>query len=741
MDFEKIGKYQIIGKIGQGAMGEVFKAHDPLLNRLIAVKTISGSAPAEGDARKRFLREAQSAARLNHPNIITVFDLGEEHGRVYMAMELLEGTDLREIINTHAVTDLGQKLDFMEQVCDGLAYAHAKQIVHRDLKPGNIHVQPSGQVKIMDFGLARLGASEMTATGTVMGTPNYMSPEQVRGEKADARSDIFSLGAVFYELLTAHKAFDADSIHAVLFQVLEHDPEPVRHWAQDVPEILVEVVHRALEKDPARRFQDAAQMREALRIARQVFAGELDEAAGLTALQELGSADATVVGLAANGDATIITSDPTAAGPDVAVDRTRTRRAASLLKGRSLSRPGSSRAGRTGTARPSSRAPAVPAPPPRRASRLPVMLGAGVLALVVMAGLAVWLLRPAPVAPTPTPNVTDPLMVDALVASLVELANQDLKNKNYASAVRRADSILSLRKDNAEARDIRGLAQGKLEELKGAAQEARRAFEAGETDKATQALATVMSIDPSDPVVDELSQKLNRYFQGKAEDARSEMAKSRALAEGAGATRQPDFADAAESGRKAEALFKNREFAVATGRYLEARDRFDRARNDQIRPTPAPRPAPIVVTPTLAPAPPTLPIPAPPSFVPTSAPGPVTLASAPPPTPALGDEPAIRQVIEDYKRAIESKNLELFRAVKPSLSAVEEKALRDLFKSGARQQLNLTVESVQVEGGQAKVRTSRQDSIDGRQQRKVQQTFNLTKAPSGWVIRDWTITQ
>jgi len=206
MDFEKIGKYQIVGKIGHGAMGEVFKAHDPLLNRLIAVKTISGSAPAEGDARKRFLREAQSAARLNHPNIITVFDLGEDQGRVYMAMELLEGTDLREIINTQAVTDIGQKLDFMEQVCDGLAYAHDKQIVHRDLKPGNIHVQPSGQIKIMDFGLARLGASEMTATGTVMGTPNYMSPEQVRGEKADARSDIFSLGAVFYELLTAHKA-------------------------------------------------------------------------------------------------------------------------------------------------------------------------------------------------------------------------------------------------------------------------------------------------------------------------------------------------------------------------------------------------------------------------------------------------------------------------------------------------------------------------------------------------------
>jgi serine/threonine-protein kinase len=733
MDFEKIGKYQIVGKIGHGAMGEVFKAHDPLLNRLIAVKTISGSSPAEGDARKRFLREAQSAARLNHPNIITVFDLGDENGRVYMAMELLEGTDLREIINTHAVTDLGQKLDFMEQVCDGLAYAHAKQIVHRDLKPGNIHVQPSGQVKIMDFGLARLGASEMTATGTVMGTPNYMSPEQVRGEKADARSDIFSLGAVFYELLTAHKAFDADSIHAVLFQVLEHDPEPVRHWAEDVPEIMVEVVHRALEKDPARRFQDAGQMREALRIARRVFAGELDEAAGLTALQELGSADATVVGLAANGDATVITSDPTAAGPGVSADRAR--KAASLLKARSQPRPpGSSRPGRTGTARPSSRAPVAP-PPPRRASRRPVLLGAGVLALVVAAGLAVWLLRPSPVAPTPTPNATDPLMVDALVASLVELANQDLKNKNYPSAVRRADSILSLRKDNAEARDIRGLAQGKLEELKAGAQEARRAFEAGDTDKASQALATVMSIDPNDPVVDELSQKLNRYFQGKAEDARSEMARSRALAEGAGATRQADFAGAVDGARKAEALFKNREFAVATGRYLEARDRFDRAKYAQVRPTPAPRPTPIVVPPTPAPAPPTLPVSAPPSVVPTFAAGPVTLPSAAPPPPAIGDEPAIRKVMEDYKRAIESGSVELFRAVKPNLSSKEEQSLRESFKAIRNHQVNLSLGPIQIAGSQAAIRVSRQDVLDGRKV-AFQQTFTLVKGPSGWVIRE-----
>ncbi len=223
MDFERIGKYKVVGKIGEGAMGQVYKAHDPILNRFVAIKTMLASVGSDEELRKRFHREAQSAAGLNHPNIITVYDFGEEQGVAYMAMELLVGHDLRSVIGNLAVT-LDEKMSIMEQICDGLTFAHAMEIVHRDLKPANIHVQPNGQVKIMDFGLARLGASDMTRTGMVMGTPNYMSPEQVRGEKVDARSDIFSVGAVFYELLTVHKPFFADSTHAVLFQVAREGP-------------------------------------------------------------------------------------------------------------------------------------------------------------------------------------------------------------------------------------------------------------------------------------------------------------------------------------------------------------------------------------------------------------------------------------------------------------------------------------------------------------------------------------
>src|SRR5712692_5316650 len=194
MQLEQIGKYRVLAKIGQGSMGEVYKGHDPFLNRFVAIKTITASLGADEEIRKRFLREAQSAARLNHPNIITVYDFGEEHGKIYMAMELLEGADLKQAIARRAPLSLDDKLSIVDQIAEGLAFAHSHEIVHRDLKPANVHLLGNGQVKIMDFGLARLGGSEMTRAGMVMGTPHYMSPEQVRGERADARSDVFALG-------------------------------------------------------------------------------------------------------------------------------------------------------------------------------------------------------------------------------------------------------------------------------------------------------------------------------------------------------------------------------------------------------------------------------------------------------------------------------------------------------------------------------------------------------------------
>ena len=290
MDLRQLGKYEIVGKIGQGAMGEVFKAHDPILGRDVAIKTMTAAIGTDEELRKRFHREAQSAARLSHPNIITIYDFGEDQGKVYMAMELLEGNDLKDLIGRHTPMSLAEKLGLMEQICDGLAFAHAKDVVHRDLKPANIHIQRGGQIKIMDFGLAKLSSSDMTRAGMIMGTPNYMSPEQVRGEKATARSDVFSLGAVFYELLTNRKPFEADSLHAVLFQVMQNEPETLANLIPDIPPALQQVVERAMHKDPTARFRDAGEMREGLRPARTALS---QWAGGTLAPTEV---DATIVG-------------------------------------------------------------------------------------------------------------------------------------------------------------------------------------------------------------------------------------------------------------------------------------------------------------------------------------------------------------------------------------------------------------------------------------------------------------
>ena len=266
MELSQVGKYAIIGKIGAGAMGEVFRAHDPVLGRDVAIKVVLGKLSEDEGARQRFQREARAAAQLNHPNIITVYDFGEERGMAYMAMELLEGQDLRELMAKGQLRALEDKLSMMEQILDGLAFAHLKGVMHRDLKPGNVHVLPNGQIKIMDFGLARR-AQDAAASGVVMGTPYYMAPEQAQGERATARSDIFSLGAMFYEMLAGRRPFTGATIPAVLFSVVHRDPEPLGKVVPDLATGIVAMVMRAIAKDPAARHADASEMLRALRVA------------------------------------------------------------------------------------------------------------------------------------------------------------------------------------------------------------------------------------------------------------------------------------------------------------------------------------------------------------------------------------------------------------------------------------------------------------------------------------------
>ena len=264
----RIGKYTAFEKIGRGSTSEVYKAYDPILNRFVAIKTIAQGAGINEEIRARFYREAQSAARLTHPNIITIYELGEDQQWVFIVMELLVGCDLKHFIQDRKSLTLDQKLELLQQVAAGVGFAHSKGIVHRDLKPGNIHVQSSNQVKIMDFGLARLASSGITRSGMVMGTPNYMSPEQVRGETVDITSDVFSMGAILYELFSFKKPFQAVSLHETMMRVMRGEREPLSKVVPRIHPALAEIVDKALALEPHDRYRNGNELFEALSEAR-----------------------------------------------------------------------------------------------------------------------------------------------------------------------------------------------------------------------------------------------------------------------------------------------------------------------------------------------------------------------------------------------------------------------------------------------------------------------------------------
>ena len=255
----RVGRYKILGELGRGAMGIVYKAEDPSLDRVVALKTILLSDDAEGrkDYHKRFFLEAKAAGKLTHPHIVTTYDFGEEDDLAYLAMELLEGDDLRTRMKEGPLA-IADSVDIAQQVADGLGFAHERGVVHRDIKPGNIMLLPRGQAKIMDFGIARQRSDDFkTSTGIVMGTPRFMSPEQVAGDPVDQRSDISSLGVVLYEMLTGTALFAGEDTPQIAHNVANVEHVPPSRLNPEVPSMLDFAVARALKKDPAVRYQDA----------------------------------------------------------------------------------------------------------------------------------------------------------------------------------------------------------------------------------------------------------------------------------------------------------------------------------------------------------------------------------------------------------------------------------------------------------------------------------------------------
>ena len=780
---QKLGKYNIVGKIGKGAMGEVYKGHDPVLNRFVAIKIIAETLGTDSDLVERFKREARNAAQLNHPNIITIYDFVEEEGHLYMVMELLEGQDLKELIKSGAPVTMEQILSIMEQIADGLGFAHSRGVIHRDLKPANIHVSKNGQVKILDFGLVHEASSDMTKTGQVMGTPNYMSPEQVQGLRVDPRSDIFSLGAVFYELLTRKKPFGADSIHATMFKVVQGDREPLAQYTH-LPKPLINLVDRALDKDPEGRFADAGALRDHLRVLRRAVMRGKDAESTFT-----GSEEMTIVTPAAEtGSITPAShekSGPSRSGPQASASASR-----GTLRKREAA---------------ASSVSALPAPAKTTPVALYVLAGALVLAV---GGGAYFMTRG-----TGSGQHVEALS-QALLASQLELMERSLSQKDYGPALSQAEELLKTDPANADALRVQGEAREALQRIDNAVAQARNALEGGAMQEAADALATVLALDPSHPLGVELSAQLSQHFQSQAERARSEMEASRSAAQSAGAQERPEYVMGDRARQQATDEFNRGVFTNAAQKYLEARDLFQHSRSQQQQQQTQKRAQTEPEQETgqqaraarealegrlrqaesawsrLRQAPADAALTQQPSYqramteegvaARLKATGDLDGAAgayenatshlerarrelgeaearrareeetrrvgaaattAPPTTSAptrAQEEAAIRQVLVDYERAIETKNIALFREIKPNLSAAEEKRLTDAFRNTDSQDVEITVNTIVIEGDSATVAVTRRDIIvvRGRSQNgnTRPQSFVLARAGGKWVI-------
>jgi serine/threonine-protein kinase len=292
---DRIGRYEIEAEIGHGSMGVVYRARDPRIGRVVALKCVAFSFPLpsgeEDDFLRRFYHEAQIAGSLSHPNIVTIHDVGtkEAEGSAFIAMELVTGTNLQELLVGGGRLPVAQIADIARQAADALDYAHRSNVVHRDIKPGNLVVTPDGQLKILDFGIARLASGDVTHPGRLLGTPNYMAPEQVTGQSVDGRADQFSLAVTLYHLLTGERPFNGESITAISYQVVNIMPPPPSRLNPSLPPDVDRVLVRALAKDPAGRFASCNEFTAELATALSTWKESAGKAMERTLVSEGGT--------------------------------------------------------------------------------------------------------------------------------------------------------------------------------------------------------------------------------------------------------------------------------------------------------------------------------------------------------------------------------------------------------------------------------------------------------------------
>src|SRR6185503_13818463 len=268
---EKIGRYQILERVGKGGMGVLFRGYDPVLDREVAVKVMHEDFSDDTEQmRPRFYREAKSAAKLQHRNIVTIFEFAEENNQPHIVMEFLRGFPLSSRMEQKPDLTLDDKLDIVAQLCSGLGYAHSQGVVHRDVKPANVFLLEDGTVKLLDFGIAKLATSTLTRQGDVVGSAPYMSPEQIAGaQDLDGRSDVWSTGVLLYELLCGRKPFDGEGLTTVIAGILREQPPAIEQFVPGLPQQLLDVVSKALEKDRDQRYRSAEELGRDLQLIRK----------------------------------------------------------------------------------------------------------------------------------------------------------------------------------------------------------------------------------------------------------------------------------------------------------------------------------------------------------------------------------------------------------------------------------------------------------------------------------------
>ncbi|HQU49348.1 MAG TPA: serine/threonine-protein kinase, partial [Casimicrobiaceae bacterium] len=267
-DIQTLGRYEIRRELGRGAMGVVYEAYDPMIKRVVALKTIRADRLSPDEASTivaRFRREAEAAGRLHHPNIVSIFDFGEDGGTSYIAMEFVEGRDLKSRFDAGERFATGDAVRLTAQILDALQYSHEHGVIHRDIKPANVFVKDDGSVKVADFGIAHLESSSLTQAGSVMGTPSSMSPEQVLGLPVDARTDVFSTGVILYQFVTGGRPFGGAQSTTTMQKVLKEEPLPPTTLNVQLPDLMDEIVRTALAKKPEERYPSAAEFAQALR--------------------------------------------------------------------------------------------------------------------------------------------------------------------------------------------------------------------------------------------------------------------------------------------------------------------------------------------------------------------------------------------------------------------------------------------------------------------------------------------